>query len=856
MPDQSRSTATRVSVQANGDPGVIRGGSTDRVQKTPWTETFKEELRQATLSGHVYVLDTLLDSADDLPKEHLEFVSECIELGLFRSRIGCCRRLFEYLAVQLSAEELLDTAREYLEQAINSGKVSHLDLVLEFAGPPSQGSSLRLLWYAAIELRDKSTALLGYLLDNYQFVWSGYERRYYLGEALCDAAETGCNKLGAFLLERGVNPDYKSPDACGKPPASFAAPQSLKQLVNKLIGYKVDGGRTRNLTTVALQHPSVLQALAEACAEIDVTFDGGFPTEWMPLLAAIHDDKVESVRMLLEYGCNVNLLAGRNTPLSHAVARGLPDIIRVLLRAGANPNLHSADQLKFPLLHTCVNKASPGILKLLLRYGISVDAPDADGNQPLHCISDKTTPEIIRLLVKYGAEVNAVGGRSSDTPLYKAVSAGNLEVVKYLIEIGADVNHTGHNGITALHKSCSMDGPVAQDIVNFLLQEGADVNAVSTGIYGTPFQATLRWGNRGPEVTDSIVRTLMNHKDFNFHIGSPWWGANINAACLFMGLGVVDEFLQAGVQVNSEDGEGRQLVHFATYRSLLFVRYLVRKGASLDATDAMGRTLLHTSVLAGHLDVVRYILRKRRNLVNVRDANGWTPLLWAVSECNAWSPEATAETRAAIVKELLGWGANPILEGSGHDRFWTAYSLAAYHGRDKLIQDLLWPRDGPLQALDQSERDRWDHRQMWEQQEAYLWANSFCDFCFGVSTYPIPPWSGGGRQLLLVGVMLHLRRGLSQHAEAGMPETELTTNRPQTLRGFFYYCDHCYTGFSLCFRCYRARDSIFPEHDFRQRGKHEYTEEYGKEYEERRKEEYEEESCSEYESASLPDSEA
>lgn len=61
---------------------------------------------------------------------------------------------------------------------------------------------------------------------------------------------------------------------------------------------------------------------------------------WTPLLHAIHKHQVASVEALASGGADVNRIAGDGlTPLMMAAGYGYTDIVRVLLRHGANPRI-------------------------------------------------------------------------------------------------------------------------------------------------------------------------------------------------------------------------------------------------------------------------------------------------------------------------------------------------------------------------------------------------------------------------------------------------------------------------------------------------------------------------------------
>lgn len=69
-------------------------------------------------------------------------------------------------------------------------------------------------------------------------------------------------------------------------------------------------------------------------------------------------------------------------PLEQAVLRKKPDIVILLLEAGANPN--STNASKRTPLHLAVDRNSPEIVTALLKAGAKPNLLDQDGWTPLH----------------------------------------------------------------------------------------------------------------------------------------------------------------------------------------------------------------------------------------------------------------------------------------------------------------------------------------------------------------------------------------------------------------------------------------------------------------------------------------
>ena len=76
------------------------------------------------------------------------------------------------------------------------------------------------------------------------------------------------------------------------------------------------------------------------------------------------------------------------------------------------------------------------------------------------------------------------------------------------------------------------------------------------------------------------------------------------------------------------------------------VVYLIEQGATVDATNQYGWTLLHWAALNGHKEAVNLLLDKGA-AVDTTDSDGLTPLHWAA-----------LNGHTAVVELLIDYGAN------------------------------------------------------------------------------------------------------------------------------------------------------------------------------------------------------
>ena len=116
-------------------------------------------------------------------------------------------------------------------------------------------------------------------------------------------------------------------------------------------------------------------------------------------------------------------------------------------------------------------------LLLFIALGADVNAMDEYNRTALHYAKNK---EIASVLVALGADIDAFDIREC-TPLRQAVLYTRIDVAEYLLQEGADVNAPEYKyGETPLHTAVLLKKPDIR-MVKILLDNGADINALCCG---------------------------------------------------------------------------------------------------------------------------------------------------------------------------------------------------------------------------------------------------------------------------------------------------------------------------------------------------------------------------------------
>jgi len=124
-----------------------------------------------------------------------------------------------------------------------------------------------------------------------------------------------------------------------------------------------------------------------------------------PLLhRAVERAQEKQVKELLEQNVDVNERAEAGwTALLYASAQGYPRIARLLLEAGANPDIGNVHNIT-PLMYSA-RYGNEEVCKLLIDYGAGLNLQDVYGETALMVAARTGHPKIAKLLITAGAEI-------------------------------------------------------------------------------------------------------------------------------------------------------------------------------------------------------------------------------------------------------------------------------------------------------------------------------------------------------------------------------------------------------------------------------------------------------------------
>lgn len=269
---------------------------------------------------------------------------------------------------------------------------------------------------------------------------------------LHQAAKFGGTAPCEDLLRHGARLEQK--DHYGHTPLLLAASEGFPDTVRALLraganlqAHLPDGTTALHLAASSVQYQRIVQTLKvliEAGLQVDVTNALGLTA----LHCAALKEFVDPVRFLLANGADPNAADRHGAAPLHT---GSAEACQELLRQGARVN--QADAYGYTPLHRAAERARPDLVRLLIMAGANVAARTLEGLTALHLAAGSGyAPRVVptlEVLIEFGAPVNATDGQGA-TGLHHAARHGLADAVRFLQTHGATKSVRNADGQTPL----------------------------------------------------------------------------------------------------------------------------------------------------------------------------------------------------------------------------------------------------------------------------------------------------------------------------------------------------------------------------------------------------------------------
>ena len=207
-------------------------------------------------------------------------------------------------------------------------------------------------------------------------------------------------------------------------------------------------------------------------------------------------DYLTVVNLLIEAGANIHHTNKHNSTLLHSAARhGNVEMVKWLIDRKVEINFKNKAG-HTPLHFAANNISNTAILKeqcyleivdLLVQARAIIDVENDEGYTPLQLAVRNGADKVAIYLIKQGANINPINRHSLLHDAIEGIhffSLGRKEayiaLIKYLISLGIGINNVDAQGDAPLHLAAQkLCIPGFQEVVNLLIEAGADVYAVN-----------------------------------------------------------------------------------------------------------------------------------------------------------------------------------------------------------------------------------------------------------------------------------------------------------------------------------------------------------------------------------------
>jgi len=217
---------------------------------------------------------------------------------------------------------------------------------------------------------------------------------------------------------------------------------------------------------------------------------------------------------------------------------------------------------------------------------------------PLHKAIEEGRIDDAKNMIMGGVEVNTKNIMTCASPIYSAAIRNQIDIVKMLITKGASVKTSLRDGCTILHSIAHGNTTFTVELIDLLINNGFDINAIDKHGQTALFLACFR--------KDSSLADYLLEKGADVNSGKK---TPIYAAASFSSASLVAKLIDKGANINDQSSPQKDtpLHYAATEGNIEVIKFLLEQGADTKLTNSLGRTALANASLKNNTEAVNLL---------------------------------------------------------------------------------------------------------------------------------------------------------------------------------------------------------------------------------------------------------
>ncbi len=324
------------------------------------------------------------------------------------------------------------------------------------------------------------------------------------------------------------------------------------------------------------------------------------------LTIAVKNRHVDCVRLLILAGANPNI---NNNRVFTEAASGSVDILKILLKANTNDIQQSINDVFTRAALMGNTEIIDFIINNSKDYSCDINSVM---NKTLMLIAaeekydlPKNYLHVALLLINAGADIDAKN-EDGDTALALALASGNTKMAKLLRYLKANVNIQSKNSDIALNAASSSS---YKDVTNLFINNFNNDTWKNNHL----MEARIR-GNK--EIAGACIK-------------DDYVDASLLESAECSIRSVAKSFIKnfANIKIRNYIGENA-LVSAVKDGDEYIVKLLIKSGVNINFIDSTGDTALMLAIILGHIDIVKLLIKSGAD-INAKNNTGDTALMLA-----------------------------------------------------------------------------------------------------------------------------------------------------------------------------------------------------------------------------------